>query len=86
MSFKKTADVSVDDDPKGHRQDTAACVSLSKSTISKTKTEKPRPHCFAPVVGGGGVLAVSVSLSSASFREGVLFSGPAPRSAAEAGS
>jgi hypothetical protein len=36
--FKKTAVVSVDDNLKGYRQDTAACVSLSRSTISKTQT------------------------------------------------
>jgi hypothetical protein len=31
------------DDHKGHRQDAAACVSLSKSTMSKTQTGKPAP-------------------------------------------
>jgi len=41
--FKKTADVSVEMVSKDHRQDTAACVSLSRSTISKTEPEKPRP-------------------------------------------
>jgi len=39
-----------------HRKNTAACVSLSKSTISKTNTRKTRRHCFAPVLGGGGDL------------------------------
>jgi len=42
-----------------HRKNTAACVSLSKSTISKTNSRKTRRHCFAPVSGGGGDLVAS---------------------------
>jgi hypothetical protein len=41
--FKKTADVSVEMVSKDHRQDTAACVSLSRSTISKTVPEVSGP-------------------------------------------
>ena len=42
---------------KGNRQSAAACVSLSKSTMSKTRTASQRPHRLAPGVGGGGYLA-----------------------------
>ena len=42
-----------------YRQDTAACVSLSKSTISKTRTGSTGPNCLAPVRGGGGDLVAS---------------------------
>ncbi len=38
VSFQKTAVVSVEMASEDHRQDTAACVSLSRSTISKTRT------------------------------------------------
>lgn len=38
VSFQKTAVVSVEMVSEDHRQDTAACVSLSRSTISKTRT------------------------------------------------
>jgi hypothetical protein len=44
VSSKKTAFGQRRDAPrKEHRQDTAACVSLSKSTISKTRTGVPAP-------------------------------------------
>ena len=42
-----------------HRKNTAACVSLSKSTISKTYTREAQGHCLAPVCGGGGDLVAS---------------------------
>ena len=62
VSSKKTAVVSVElnRSEERFRQNTAACVSLSKSTISKTNTGKTRPHCFTPVSGGGGDLVASV--------------------------
>jgi len=43
-----------------HRQKAAACVSLSKSTMSKTRTAsvtRERPIRLTPDVGGGGYLA-----------------------------
>jgi hypothetical protein len=44
-----------------HRQSAAACVSLSKSTMSKTRTApisgRTSPIRLAPDVGGGGYLA-----------------------------
>ena len=43
-----------------HRKNTAACVSLSKSTISKTNTRETRGHCLTPVRGGGGDVVASV--------------------------
>jgi hypothetical protein len=36
VSFQETAFVSAEMTSRGHRQSTAACVSLSKSTMSKT--------------------------------------------------
>jgi hypothetical protein len=42
-----------------HRKNTAACVSLSKSTISKTYTRETQGHCLAPVCGGGGDVVAS---------------------------
>ena len=61
VSFKKTAEFSVDKNSseEPYRQDTAACVSLSKSTISKTRTGSTGPNCLAPVRGGGGDLVAS---------------------------
>jgi hypothetical protein len=50
VSYQETAFVSVETVPKNHRQSAAACVSLSKSTMSKTETGLPAPP-FAP--GGG---------------------------------
>ena len=47
VSFKKTAECQCRDDripvAWGSSQNTAACVSLSKSTISKTKTGNSGP-------------------------------------------
>jgi hypothetical protein len=40
---------SIDDHGNDHRQDTAACVSLSKSTMSKTRTT-----CVEPTDTPGG--------------------------------
>jgi hypothetical protein len=54
--FKKTAVVSVEMVPKNHRQDTAACVSLSRSTISKTVPEDFRPTVQCPAAARGGDL------------------------------
>ena len=42
--------VSINDHCNDHRQDTAACVSLSKSTISKTRTTFVEP---TDTLGGG---------------------------------
>ena len=58
--LQETAFVSVEGNLEGYRQSAAACVSLSKSTMSKTRTA-PSPenqsHRLAPGVGGGGYLA-----------------------------
>ena len=49
--LQETANVSVERGPeKGRRQDVAACVSLSKSTMSKTRPEVSEP---AGTPGGG---------------------------------
>jgi hypothetical protein len=58
---------------KEHRQDAAACVSLSKSTMSKTRTGLPA-HRLAPGVGGGGYLVASVFSVNRLFR--AFFSPP----------
>ena len=53
---KDRSPVSVEIAPKSYRQDAAACVSLSKSTMSKTSTGFRPPRCLAPADGGGGLL------------------------------
>jgi len=50
------------------RESAAACVSLSNSTMSKTPIGSRRPHCFAPVVGGGGYLVAGLFGVNRSFR------------------
>jgi hypothetical protein len=61
---RKFVDVEDRFSPKAEevRQDAAACVSLSNSTMSKTRppqiTEN-RPRCLAPAVGGGGDVVAS---------------------------
>lgn len=79
VSFKKTAVVSVEITPRGYRQDTAACVSLSRSTISKTQEPENRSHRLAPGCGGGGDVVASPSPVKRSFRRRPPFSGPARR-------
>ena len=78
VSFKKTADVSVEITSKGYRQDTAACVSLSRSTISKTQEPEDRPHRLAPGCGGGGDVVASLSRVKRSFRRTISFQRPRP--------
>ena len=84
VSFKKTADVSVEITSKGYRQDTAACVSLSRSTISKTQEPEDRPHRLAPGCGGGGDVVASVFRVKRLFRRRTSFRRPRPE-AREAG-
>ena len=50
VCLQETAFVSVEMAFYSHRQDAAACVSLSKSTMSKTRPEVPAP----PITPGGG--------------------------------
>jgi hypothetical protein len=56
VSSKKTANVSVIVMVSNHRKNTAACVSLSKSTMSKTREPQKRPNRLTPDLGGGGDL------------------------------
>ncbi|WP_293422798.1 hypothetical protein, partial [Phenylobacterium sp.] len=59
--LQETADfVSVQIGHKAYRQNAAACVSLSFSTMSKTVTGSRPPHCLAPVAGGGGYLVADL--------------------------
>ena len=48
---------SIDDHGNDHRQDTAACVSLSKSTMSKTRTTCVEPTDYARRRRGAGCLS-----------------------------
>lgn len=57
--FKKDRSYSIIVVVINHRKNTAACVSLSKSTISKTYTRETQGHCLAPVCGGGGDVVAS---------------------------
>jgi hypothetical protein len=58
MSSRDRILVSVDDDHgNDHRQDTAACVSLSKSTMSKTRTTFAEPAVYARRRRGAGCLS-----------------------------
>jgi hypothetical protein len=57
--FKRPQIVSVEITPKGHRKDAAACVSLSKSTMSMTSTGELRPRRLAPGGGEGRCLVAS---------------------------
>jgi len=58
VSSKKTANVSVIVVVSNHRKNTAACVSLSKSTMSKTLEPPKRPNRLTPDLGGGGDLVL----------------------------
>src|SRR5580693_3436017 len=58
MSSRDRILVSVDDDHgNDHRQDTAACVSLSKSTMSKTRSTFADPADYARRRRGAGCLS-----------------------------
>jgi hypothetical protein len=43
-----------------HRQDAAACVSLSKSTMSKTVWSENQTRRKRPAAAGGGSLSASI--------------------------
>ncbi|WP_165842748.1 hypothetical protein, partial [Phenylobacterium deserti] len=65
--FKRPHSVSVEIDLKAYRQNATACASLSIPTMSKTQPEL-RPHCLAPVVGGGGYLVAGLFTVNRLFR------------------
>lgn len=78
VSFQKDRSCQCRDNLKDCHQDTAACVSLSRSTISKTQEPENRSHRFAPGCGGGGDVVASLFRVKRSFRRKIPFQRPRP--------
>ncbi|WP_183254879.1 hypothetical protein [Brevundimonas basaltis] len=78
VSFQKDRSCQCRDNLKDCRQDTAACVSLSRSTISKTQEPENRSHRLSPGCGGGGDVVASLSGVKRSFRRTISFQRPRP--------
>ena len=76
--FQKDRRCQCRDNLKDCRQDTAACVSLSRSTISKTQEPEDRPHRLAPGCGGGGDVVASVFRVKRFFWRRTSFQRPRP--------